>query len=283
MRATRSLGLGRISILCILFSTSQVLPSAQAAIQKRNAPTLSDQERSELRERLSNLWNEVELLLRNQKSLLLDIRRQEKEFKVLRVFDRIPLQERIEALEEELTQSAREHSLTIRSLKVISRSQPGPELPTEIYTDSGPLRPEEKQIAQEIRIRIRGKGDLEMVRHWTGTWKDDLVRILEPAKKPFHRKGTPSTHWEMEAIAYRFRDLKFPRLRARDPVTLLPRWARSNLAAFIDREPRLWSFVGRIQANLPKTEIPYQDKGRFLINAARMSYFSSRLQLSSGN
>lgn len=236
---------------------------------------LSDPERQRLRFRLENLWNEIDLTLRNSRSRILDLQRLEKEMNYFRVLERFPLREDLEALEGELILTAREHRLQIHELKAISRQPVSRPVPEELFTDERKFEFAEDQLAQKITLRIRGKGSLHDVQKWISAWDEQIVRWIEPLNDP--RDAKPGS-FEVRAATYRFRDVRFPRLKYRDPLSLLPPSARKNPDRFSEQERQLWSFVTRIRDASTKAEAATRTRENFLLASARMSYFIKKTQ-----
>jgi hypothetical protein len=261
--------------LWILLSTfsktsSLAIPAVMAAPAPR--PTLTATERSSLRYHLQNLWSEMDLLVRNQETDEKDLRRQDREFALFRVFDRIPFEPRIPELKKELSTSAQKYGLEISLLQIQRNLKEPPAPPKEIYTDKRPFHFSKEQLYETLRLKISGRGSIKDVQRWLDSWDDILLRYVEPLG-PITR--TPRG-WQVQAAAYRFRNVNFPRLKPRDPVTLLPAWARKDPGAFAQAEPQLWNYVTRIRAKTSEAELPYENRRKFLLNAARMSFFLSK-------
>jgi hypothetical protein len=82
----------------------------------------------------------------------------------------------------------------------------------------------------------------------------------------------------VRARSYRFRELRYPRLRPRDPLELLPSWARRQPERFASQEPILWDYVKRIREKIPETPGLYEQRAEFLLDSARMSFFMTKAQ-----
>src|SRR4051812_49482975 len=77
------------------------------------SPTLSASERSELRSKLEEQFNELDLLVKNQSTDRKDLEHQNREMTELKVFERIPLEPEIPQLSKALEESASEHHLKV--------------------------------------------------------------------------------------------------------------------------------------------------------------------------
>lgn len=267
--------MGSMTASAILVALTLLFPAAHASASTRpSEQRLSEKERSVLRHRLENIWNEVHLMVRNENSAKIDFDRLQREMRQFRVLERIPLRDNLDGLKEELELSIRSHGLGLTSFKVIGRSRSA-DVPPELFTDSGRFRLSEKQLVEETRIEIRGKGKIDQVYRWISDWKEDLLRVIEPVKSPEQRAGET---WRLQIRAYRFRDIQFPRLKPRDPMQLLPNWARKNPDRFAEQERLLWSLVVKTREMIPKSESAYQMRGKFLLEGARMSFFIKKTE-----
>src|SRR4051812_142733 len=88
-------------VLAATFYFSAAWPSTPEARQE-----LSDRQRSELRFRIENLFNEVDLLIKNERADRSDLARQEREAKALKVYDRIPFEADLPGLKRQLAETA---------------------------------------------------------------------------------------------------------------------------------------------------------------------------------
>lgn len=242
----------------------------------QSPPKLSQQERSQLRFHLENLWNEIHLLVLNQASEERDIRRQEREFQFFQIFDRIPFSQRIQKLREELKSTAKENGIILSKIEVTRRStQPKP-IPQQVYTDTQRFRFSQEQLTETLEIRVIGKGPIESAHRWVESWPKQVIRLViadtrHPSDSKVHRLDQKS--WEIQAHAFRFRSIKYPKLLPRNPLELLPSWARKNPRSFAEEEPFLWSFVTRIQEWKPKAAKAYENRRQFFLNDERMSFY----------
>ncbi len=243
-------------------------------------PSLSDIERSRLRYRLENLFNEQDLMIRNQKVDKSDIEHQRKEMEALRVYDRIPFKNDIPGLRTSLVTTAKTHALTIQAFKLLPmpRARPRP-VPQWIYTDVQPaFRFSEDQLVKQIPFAVTVRGDEEAVRNWMTSWATDQWRLAEPIrasqKSPIRKVGAGL--YEVSGRAFRFTPVQFPQLRTRDPIALLPAWAAHSPQKFAQQEPMIWDYVTRIRGIAPQARPFYRNRERMLLGSARMSFFISR-------
>jgi hypothetical protein len=256
----------------VLLISLQLLISLEA-FASSEPPSQAD-----LRYRLETLYNEVDLLIRNQRSDESGRARVERAFSALRVLDRIPTEPRVATLRAELTHRAREAGLKLVKLEVLSMDQPQRPVPREIFSDTPRFRLEPDQIAQTLHLRLTLAGDGSLVEQWIQKWPEDQLRLIEP-EHGYTRPGLKplgKTQFQIRARAFRFRNIRFPTLKPRDPMELLPDAARRDPAAFAASEPELWTYVRRIREKIPQTPKPFEIKGDLLLGEARMNFFLSK-------
>src|SRR5579885_1189347 len=218
---------------------------AHASVTPQALPRTLPRAIEDLRYRLETLYNEVDLLVRNQRSDRSDLARVERAFKALRVDERIPMEPRIESLKAELTRRARESGVKLLGLEVLSKDRPSKPVPRELYSDTPKFRLEPDQIAQTIHLRLTLSGDGPAIEQWIQKWPEDQLRLVEP-EQGYERPGLkPTGHgrFTLKARVYRFRKIRFPTLKPRDPLQLLPTWARRDPAGFAKEDPALWDYV----------------------------------------
>ncbi len=259
------------ALLAFLLLSIPPVPSF-AAIDPAASPAdpkpLSYAERDRLRFKLEEHFNQLDLMVRNQNADRRDIERQEREMAYFRVFDRVPLEERIPELTRELRETAGKNGLRVEKLSVTGRRNPG-KTPSRIWSDAK-YRLDPEQVVSELRLKAVVKGDLASIRRWTRSWPEDMIRLVEP-------RGAPSRSgpglWIVPLKAYRFTDTEFPRIELRDPREYLPEWARNDPQRFARSEPLLWSFVTRAEELKPRAEPLFENRRKFLVNAARMNLY----------
>lgn len=263
-------------LLPTLALASPAPPSPSQAV-----PSLNDSQRAALRYRLENLWNEVDLIIRNGKSELVDLGRQQRNFEMFAVFERIPMTEGLGALKSELAETAGKRGLKLLSLRKTGATPPPAGIPRSIVTDARPpfrLTPE--KIAQEIRLEVTVRGDEAALRSWISGWEEEVMRVIELDERPGSISVVATdpkrNSWTVRARAWRFHPIRFPQLKPRDPREVLPSWARRAPEAFARKEPLLWSFVTRIEKSRDRAAEPYRRRGEFLLNNARMEFFLSK-------
>ena len=242
------------------------------------APRLAEAERNELRYRLENLYNELDVLVRNERSDDSGRARIERHFAGLRLYQRIPMEASIGSLKEELSHRASELGVRLLSLDVLSHDQPKKPVPRELLSDTPKFRIEDDQLTETFHLKLTLAGDGPRIEEWIQTWPQDQLRLIEP-ERGYTRPGlTPAGpgRFTLRARTFRFRNIRFPRLKPRDPITLLPAWARRDPAAFASSEPFLWQYVRRIREKIPETPEPFEKKGALLLDSARMSFFLSK-------
>lgn len=239
------------------------------------AHVLSDAERSSLRYRLENIYNEVDLLIRNRRSDELDIQRQEQTAQYLKIYERIPFQPRLAEIRSQLSSAADENHLKIQSFRLLPRIPETKEVQAKAFTDEHGVHLRPDEIADRIRFRFVVAGDKDQVRAWIRGWPENIMRLLEPeggVRSPI-LQPVGGGQWEVEAWAFRFRDIGYPRLRLRDPRALLPEWARRNPELFARQEPLLWNLIEKTEETGPRAGTLLPGRERFLLNDARISFF----------
>lgn len=232
----------------------------------------------DLRYRLETLYNEVDLLVRNQRSDQSGRARIERAFKALKVFDRIPMQPKIDTLRAELAHRAEEAGVGLVKLEVLGKDRPKKALPRVLVSDTPHFALSPDQIAETLHLRLTIKGDPSLIEQWIQKWPEDQLRLIEP-ESGYARPGLAHAgkdRFQLRARAYRFREIHFPTLKAHDPLDLLPEWARRNPVSFAASQPALWEYVKKIQEAIPRTSSPFETKGDLLLNSARMDFFLSK-------
>jgi hypothetical protein len=277
--ARRLLRLGPMKLRTALLFCS-ILLSVSVTAHSAPAPTSLDaKQRDWLRYKLENLFNEQDLMIRNQKVDRSDVEHQRREFTELKVFERIPFREDLPGLRKSIEASTVERGLKLISFNPLPKHKPtAPRLPESIYTDGPNFKLSNEQLVDEIPFQAVIQGPEAAVTDWIMSWPEDQLRLAEPEGKSIalatHK--LPNGKWEVKAHAFRFRDIKFPTLRPRDPAELLPTWAAGNTQLFAQNEPLLWTFVTRTRAITPQALPLYRNREEMALNAARMSFFISK-------
>jgi hypothetical protein len=266
---------GWISIAWAAIFLGALAPSF-AAIDPGTAKSLADSERASLRYRLENLFNEVDLLVKNQRADISDLRRQEKEIDYLKIYQRIPFQKDLPGLKENLKKSAKNFQLQLIAFSPASPVRQGLQksspLPRQIFTDQPTFQLTPDHIVDVIPFSVTIAGNEESVQKWIKSWRTEQMRLVDLRSLKNLQKGK----WRIEAQSYRFRNVQFPVLRPRNPREILPAWAKKNPENFSVAEPLLWSFVTRIEALVPKAKPYYEVRRQFLLNDARIHFFLSK-------
>jgi len=256
------------NLLSVLLISSIPLP-AFASI-----PRLSQAERASLRYKLENLFNEVDLLIRNQRVDEADVLRQEREMEALKVYERIPFTDDLEGLKEQLSESARQSGVKLERLLVLGRSKAKRRIPSSLLTDEPEFRLTPLDVVETLHLQLDARGSESAIQRWTSAWQTEQLRLVEPAVDAPERQGVD--RWQIQARTFRFRNIQFPALRPRPPEQLLPAWARRNSSEFARQEPLLWSFVEKVRALTPAALPLYRNRERFLLNGARMDFFLAK-------
>jgi hypothetical protein len=286
------------SVFAAALITLLTFNPAQAKIKKiqSTAPTLSESERDSLRYRLENAWNEVDLIVRNSNTDKRDVQRQEKEFKSLQVYTKFPLATtealRPASVHATLKKSLDRFGLKLGDSKLLDASKPDHPIPTVMPRNAQEFKFTEDQLIQKVRLDLTLKGTKRQLQDWMNSWNT----ILEPEKPGEAPETSPTpylewdpnalttlpemvseTTWKVHVQAFYFRDIRYPKLQPQDPLQILPAWAKKSPELFKSQEPLLWGLVEKTQATIPQALPLYETKARFALNAARMSFFTSKV------
>ena len=245
-----------------------VLPNLALA----NLLTREDSER--LKYKLQNIYNENELLLRNGRVDRSDIRLQERQFSALRVFDRIPFEDKWESLSGELEQSAKSFGIKLIRIERQKTKKVFLAPPKKVFSDERPYRLTDDQLAEVIPFRLQITGERSAVDGWIQSWPDKVVRLIESEGT----SGKGPNRWLIRAHAYRFRDIRFPEIVPRDPIQFLPASAIKDPSRLASSAPELWKLITDIRQLRKQTASLYRNRGEFLLNGARMVFFVSKSQ-----
>ena len=232
-------------------------------------PELQPEQREELRTHLESLFNEVDLAIRNQKIDKSDLARSDRDFQTMKVYQRIPMERDIPGLKRVLTESAHQEELELLGMTAAAPRQTPALPPRKIYTDGPRFQLSPEQIAETIELALKIRGKRSAVRGWISHVSEGQLRLVT-----FHGlKSRDPGIWTVQARAYRFRNIEFPRLLLRDPMRALPAWARTHSGDFARAEPLLWRFVIRTRELEPRARPLFEVRRRFLQDDARMSFF----------
>src|SRR5688500_16707694 len=135
-----------IFLLVILFLI--VSPIAQGGIEPKKTSPLTQKEKHSLRYHLENLYNELDLLIKNRRADLADLLRQEQEISMLKVYERIPLERDLDGLQQLLKQSAK--NLSISHFKVVRYSPSPAPPPKAVYTSDRAFHFSQAQLVEQI-------------------------------------------------------------------------------------------------------------------------------------
>jgi hypothetical protein len=248
------------------------------SVSSSQGSSLSLKERDSLRIRLEDYYNGLELIIRNQRSDESLIRRQLREFEALGVYRKIPPTRDLEGLKRELLASARKSGLDQITVKFSLKPDVLPAVPKYLYIDKPPFRFRPDQIAEELSFEIRSnKAKPAQLVSWINGWGSSMERLVEPEThdgKLVHQESP--RNWVIRAHAFRFWPVRFPELRLRDPVYLLPGAAQRQKELFSKEERLLWSFIERSRKLVPLATPLYDRRREYFLNGARMSFFLSK-------
>lgn len=254
---------------------------AQLTFAEQPTPHLTEKQRHTLRFHLQNIFNEFDLLIRNQKVDEADLAKQGRTITALKIYERIPFAPQLDSLRKQLAQSAQASQIKLLEFKSLqvrpSRLAP---MPKTLTHQDGFFRPKPHQLVQEIPFQIRVSGNLAQIEAWTRSWKEDLMRLAE--LEHLHR-GSPSqpAQYLIRAHAFQFKKVEFPKIippRAKD---YLPKWAAQDPDLFSQQEPLLWDLITQSDRLRPLTPPLYQKRGKFLLEGGRIDFFLSKAMPSS--
>ena len=237
-------------------------------------PVLKPEQREELRYRLEALFNEADLAIRNEKVDRSDLARIDGDFKTLKVYERIPLERDIPGLKRTIEDSARKNGVALLGIDVTLPSKVPPGPPPTLYTDGPRFKLSTEQVTDLIGLKISVQGKRSRIQSWIARLPAEEMRLVLA-------KGLESRNqdrWIIKAEAFSFRNVQFPRLLLRDPMQVLPAWARVHTTDFARSEPLLWRFVARTRELEPRAEPLFEVRRRFLLGDARLSFFLSKVQ-----
>jgi hypothetical protein len=131
----------------------------------------------------------------------------------------------------------------------------------------------EAHFAEPIPFEAEVAGSRDAVERWIRAWKETQVRYAEPTAAIEAQGGAA---WKVRGRAYRFRDVRYPEIRQRDPRGLLPPWARRAPAEFAHREPRLWRFVSETRRLAPSARPLLEIRRELLTLKPRLEFFIAK-------
>lgn len=282
-------------VFCFFLSPSQAVSLTEFVQFKNDASTLSrkkltPQEQESLRFHLENLYNELDLLFRNEKVDQLDLVRQERELALLKVFERIPFQVDKKGFEKSLKKSVQSPFIKIHYIRwdKLSAQQMKVEdkVPKKIYSDQTSLAIRDAQIVEEIPFECIVTGPRGDLVSWIKSWSNIIIRIIEfesiklkplptfiaDSKSTDHITGVKK--WTIRAKIFRFKEIDYPRIVPRNPRKFLPSWANSDFDSFSKSYSKLAEFVTEIEELTPKAKTQYIRRERFFLNQLRYSLFN---------
>ncbi len=248
-----------------------------ASSKKDQTPSLTSSEREKMRYHLSHLYNQLDLLILNQKIDRADLKKQEQDLERFKVFERIPFQKDSAGLKKSLVLSAQKYKVKLFTFAFPSKPNSGlKKIPSSLFTDSSNFHLSEDQILEKIPIEILAEGTSENTDLWIESWEEDQIRLITLDSKVL----SSNQKWKIRAHAYRFREIEFPRLIPRNPRSLLPKWANEDYPRFSRSEPKLSEYVSKIETLIPQASPHLKIREKFLLNDARLSTY---LKIALGN
>lgn len=119
---------------------------------------LAPPEREKLRYHLENLYNELDLLMRNQRVDQADLRRQKHDLEELKTFVRIPFEEDLTGLKKSLEESSRLSRVQVSQFQFMGRSANTKKVPAYLYTDNTEFHLEDNQVVEYLFFKSMPKG-----------------------------------------------------------------------------------------------------------------------------
>ncbi len=258
-------------LLALNLTTVPTLNLAQSSTQ-----ILSDSQRRSLRYHLENLYNEFDLLIRNQKVDAADLAKQGRTIAALKIYERIPFSPQLDTLKKQLTESAQEAQIRLLEFKLCKpAAYASAPMPKTLSHRDGFFRPKPQQLAQEIPFQIRVSGTPAHIEAWTRSWKENLMRLVE-VERLDRASSSQQGQYVIRAHAFQFKNVKFPKIIPPQANDYLPQWAKTNPDYFSQQEPILWSFVTRSEKLRPLTPPLYEKRGQFFIEGGRIEFFLSK-------
>jgi hypothetical protein len=262
-----------------LLCTASIVLTALIASPNTYAESTQLQD-ARLRSKLERIYYEQEFLIRNERVDRSDLKHQEKQLEALKVFERIPFREDLPGLRSGLDDSARERGLKLISLRRGAKARTQvPPVPSKVYSDQNPpFKLSEEQLLEKIPLTLVVKGERANVLAWMGAWREDQLRLTEPSATRAADSIRPAGpgRWSIQARTFRFREVKFPTLEPRDPLSVLPAWAQLDKDRFAKAEPLLWQIVAKTRAISPHARPLFRNREQMQLNAARMSVFLAK-------
>ena len=227
-----------------------------------------------IRFHLENLYNEETLLIKNHRVNLKDVKKQERDFKGLHVYERIPITKNTQDLQEQIQESAKEVGIQLLEIRFLPQPQETrSKLPDHILSNDRNFHLQGNQIADEIPFQLCLSGDSKKIQTWITSWNDQIMRYIEPRGEPrVTAQGTV-----VKGAAFHFKDLKYPRIEAQDPMHFLPESLRSTPNLFARQEPKLWEKLVQTKKIIPEAAPYYSDMEQFQLNDARMTFYISKV------
>jgi hypothetical protein len=242
------------------------------------SPQLNPAQRESLRYHLEHVYNEVDLLLMNQKTDERDLLKLQRDLDTLKVFQRIPFDPEPEALQRELKASAFDHGIKLLQFTLYEPLNSAPLRSTQASALPMSLPLKNHPLMKKLYFTARISGTHSHILAWLQHLKTEQMRLIDWEHPELDQNITAiSPHqWILKAYAFQFREVKPPLITPPSPRSLLPLWARKNPRVFAKQEPLLWSFITKTEAKLPLTTKLYQRRGEFKLNEARLNFFLSR-------
>ena len=211
--------------------------------------------------RLNQIYNELDLLIRNQRSDRADVLHQNRDFEGLKVYERIPMQENLIGLQHQLFESTQRNGLKLGRVRILEHSPQPEKVPEEIITDRS-FHLSADQIARTVFLEMDVKGTRKNLESWMSSVQDNQMRLVKVLDK---KLKSHAGIWKVHIKSYQFRDIVFPRLRPRNP--------KEVLSLCSEKDSALENLAEKAQALIPRAAPFYENRREFLLNQARLEFF----------
>lgn len=240
--------------------------------------SLSLKEKESLRYHLENIFNEVDLLIKNHRLEASDLERQKHMMSEMKMFERIPFRSKISNLKDQLKKLSKDHRLTWINFTLLPKKTV-PKAPPKTMDTHSEWRLSEENFVEVFHFKVKLKGSQQNITQWVKSSLNQLRLVeLESEDPSLSIQLIGHQLWEVQARTFRFRNIQFPHLLPRNPRGLLPAWAKRNFNEFAQLEPLLWNFIVKTEAKIPEALQYYPLREQFLLNDARLNYVSQKLK-----
>ena len=260
----------------LLFLLSFLISAGAWASSTSGSTLITAREREKIRFLMENEVNALELVIRNQSSARSDLRRQEKDVQAVQLYRRIPFKPELDRLEKEVRNSAQKAKLKIVKFRRLNQNKEKVAVPASISTVEKFELPE-TALAERLPIEIEIEGSEESVKNWSQKLIEEQDRLLQMDQAPEAITASlpegKSEVFRAQIVAFRFREIQYPKLKAPDPLRHLPPKVRKQISRLKTEEPQLGILIEKAHQLKPKAEPLLQERRPFLLRDAHMRFF----------